>query len=176
MGGVQKALLATPDGRETLLGRTLRVGREAGCELVLLGAAELGADAEGVPQLPDFAPDVGPLAGLASLLRAAGDRPALCLACDMPFVTPALLGRLVHEQPDAPVLAPRAAGTGKWEALFARYDAARVTPLLEEALAQGERSFQGLFRRLNVRELALSPQERTALHDWDTPEDMRASR
>lgn len=174
MGGVQKALLPAPDGRGSLLARLRRLGREAGLELVLLGAADLGADAAGLPQLPDFAPEVGPLAGLASLLRHAGARPAVCLACDMPFVEATLLARLVREQPEAAVLAPRAPVSGKWESLFARYDGPRVAPVLAEALQQGERSFQTLFRRLNVCELVLSATERAWLRDWDTPEDMRA--
>ena len=45
---------------------------------------------------------------------------------------------------------------------------------LERALAEGERSFQGLFARLNVRELKLDASERAQLRDWDTLEDMRA--
>jgi molybdopterin-guanine dinucleotide biosynthesis protein A len=174
MGGVQKALLPAPDGQGTLLARLSRLGREAGLEVVLLGAADLGVHATGLAQLPDFAPEVGPLAGLASLLRHAGARPAVCLACDMPFVEAALLARLVREQPEAEVLAPRAAVNGKWEPLFARYHGAHVAPVLAETLRQGERSFQALFGRLNVCELGLSASERASLRDWDTPEDMRA--
>jgi molybdopterin-guanine dinucleotide biosynthesis protein A len=74
----------------------------------------------------------------------------------------------------ADVVAPRDNATGKWEPLFARYRSATVAPLLERALAEGERSFQGLFTRLTVRELILDAEERTQLRDWDTPEDMQA--
>jgi len=175
MGGVQKALLRAPDTDESLVARLLRLGRQAGFEPVLLGAADLGGEARGVPQLPDFAPDIGPLAALTSLLRHAGTRPAVCLACDMPYLTAPLLERLAHEQPDALVLAPRELDTGKWQPLFARYDSPRVAPVLATALAQGERSFQALFKRLSVSELALSAHERASLRDWDTPADMRAS-
>jgi molybdopterin-guanine dinucleotide biosynthesis protein A len=48
-----------------------------------------------------------------------------------------------------------------------------VAPLLASALAEGERSFQGLFRRLTIRELIVNELERAQLRDWDTPEDMR---
>ena len=172
MGGVQKALLAAPDGTGSLVARLIRMGHALGMEVVLLGAADLGDEALGITQLPDFAADVGPLAGLASLLEHAGARPALCLACDLPFVDAALLSRLATEQPGAMVLAPRAPVSGKWESLFARYDSPRVAPVLQAALAQSERSFQGLFRRLNVSELVLSAPEHRALRDWDTPEDL----
>ena len=172
MGGVQKALLPAPDGSGSLVSRLIRLGRSSGLEVVLLGEASLGTEPSAVTQLPDFARDVGPLAGLASLLHYAGPRPALCLACDLPFVDAALLQRLATEQPSAVVLAPRAAASGKWDALFARYDTPRVAPLLAAALAQGERSFQGLFRRLNVCELALSAAEQRVLRGWDSAEDL----
>jgi molybdenum cofactor guanylyltransferase len=172
MGGVQKALLRAPGGAETLIARALRVAREAGCEPVLLGHAELGDEARGVSQLPDRAAGVGPLAGLASLLEYAGDRDALCLACDMPYVSSGLLARLLREHPDAVVLAPRALASSKWQPLCARYASARVAPVLAEALSDGVRSFQALFGRLVVTELPLTAGEHAELRDWDKPEDI----
>ena len=208
MGGVQKALLRAPDTGEALIARLVRLGREAGHDLVLLGAADIGAAVSGVPQLPDAA-EIGPLAALQSLLAYAGERDALCLACDMPFVTAELLAKLASEScarendcvvpshvPQgtestcardgsasrvvsggvAQVVAARDQASGKWEAMFARYVSPAVAPLLERALADGERSFQELFTRLTVRELLLDPRERNQLRDWDTPEDMRTQR
>jgi molybdopterin-guanine dinucleotide biosynthesis protein A len=172
MGGAQKALLRAPGGAETLVARALRVARVAGCEPVLLGAAELGDDARGVVQLPDRAQGLGPLAGLASLLDYARDRPALCLACDMPYVSSALLLRLVNESPDALVLAPRDAASGKCQPLCARYASARVAPVLAAAMAEGVRSFQALFGRMTVSALPLTRAEHEELRDWDKPEDI----
>jgi molybdopterin-guanine dinucleotide biosynthesis protein A len=109
------------------------------------------------------------------LIAFAGERDALCLACDMPYVSAALLSRLsVESGHGMHVLAPRDAATGKWQPFFARYHSASVAPWLASALAQGERSFQGLFRHLTIRELSLDEPERAQLRDWDTPEDMRA--
>lgn len=176
MGGVQKALLIAPDTGESLIARSVRMGREAGHEVVLLGAAQLGAAVSGVLQLPDAA-EIGPLAALHSLLGYAGERAALCLACDMPYVSAELLNRLASEPyGPAQVIAPRDPDSGKWEAMFARYQSAAVAPLLERALGEGERSFQGLFKRLTVRELTLDALERAALRDWDTPEDLHHAR
>jgi molybdopterin-guanine dinucleotide biosynthesis protein A len=172
MGGVQKALLRAPDTGETLIDRTLRLARETGYEAVLLGAAELGDSARGVQQLPDAMPELGPLSGLASLLAHAGDRAAVCLACDMPYLTAPLLSRLAREHAEASVLAARDPASGKWQALCARYRSEEVLPILQAAFAAGERSFQGLFRRLTVAELALNQAENAQLRDWDTPEDV----
>jgi molybdopterin-guanine dinucleotide biosynthesis protein A len=112
---------------------------------------------------------------LQSLLAHAAGRSAICLACDMPYVTAALLVRLATAAQHADVLAPRDPATGKWQPLCARYHGPSVAPVLESALAGGERSFQGLFRRMNVAELPLDASERAQLRDWDTPEDMRAA-
>jgi len=174
MGGVQKALLRAPDSGETLVARLIRLGRQAGHEVVLLGQSALGPSAEGVLQLPDRASDIGPVAALESLLRHAGGRSALCLACDMPYVSEALLARLADApvQPGEHVLAPRNADGRKWEAMFARYQCERVAPLLASAMADAERSFQRVFQRLSVTELAVDARERRQLRDWDTPADM----
>jgi molybdopterin-guanine dinucleotide biosynthesis protein A len=174
MGGVQKALLRPPhgDAADTLVAALARMGRAAGLEVVLLGEASLGPAALDLPQLPDAEPGVGPLGGLSSLLAYAAERRAVAIACDMPYVTAALLARLLNERPQAMLLAPRDPRSGKWQALFARYDP-QVRPVLSAALADGERSFQRLFARIDVTELTLTGAEHDQLRDWDTPEDMR---
>jgi molybdopterin-guanine dinucleotide biosynthesis protein A len=172
MGRVQKALLLAPGGRETLLERTLGVGRAAGLEPVLVGAAELGEPARGLTQLSDHEPRVGPLSGLSTLLDYAGDRTVVAVGCDMPRLSAALISRLLREQPAAAVLAPRDLETGKWHPLCTRYAPAQVRPVLARAFAQGARSFQALFRELSAVELAVSEAERLTLQDWDTPEDL----
>ncbi|HEX4354938.1 MAG TPA: molybdenum cofactor guanylyltransferase [Polyangiales bacterium] len=173
MGGVQKALLLAPDREETLLARLIRIGRAADLEVVLVGNAALGEVSAGLIQLRDAADGVGPIGGLASLLAYAGERDALCVACDMPFLGRALLSRLASEQPDALTLAPRDPSTGKWQAMFARHASARMLPRLHAALDAGQTSFQMLFEQAPARELALDGDEHAQLRDWDTPDDMR---
>ena len=70
------------------------------------------------------------------------------------------------------MLAPRDPDSGKWQPLFARYDAPRVLPVLRAEIARGARSFQSVLRVLPVAELALSDVERAQLRDWDEPADM----
>lgn len=139
MGGSPKGLILLPGG-ETILERTLRIAREAGLDVVLVGnldAYDAVAAEHGVTRVAD-APDVqGPLAGLHALIENAGDRAAIALACDMPFVTVALLHRLVSESPAAPVLAPRSADGQKWEPLCARYHSEHVRPALHAAIKAG---------------------------------------
>lgn len=172
MGGHAKGLLPAPESGEPLVVRLARLARELECEPVLVGAAERYASAlPSLRVLADDPADIGPLGGLSALLAAAGDRPALALACDLPYVSRALLARLLQEDGDAAVLAPRSTN-GLWEPLAARYHAERVRPELARAIAAGTRSFQALFAKLDVRELALP--ERAELSDWDRPEDLPA--
>ncbi|MFW6051958.1 MAG: NTP transferase domain-containing protein, partial [Myxococcota bacterium] len=100
------------------------------------------------------------------------DRPAVAVACDMPHVTVEVLRRLVAAPGEAAVVAPRRGPDAPWEPLLARYDSPRVRPVLAQALARGERSFQALLGRLPVQALPPDPALERALEDWDAPDDL----
>ncbi len=174
MGGTPKGLLLAPGSSETLLDRLARVGTEAGLRPILVGSIAIDPDSA-LPRIADLEPSVGPLSGLAALLEHAVTEPCIAVACDMPFISAALLTRLQLEAPAAAVLAPRDAASGKWEPFCARYLPGLVRPALTRALASGARSFQSVFRELSVVELALSAAERRELRDWDTPEDITSA-
>jgi molybdopterin-guanine dinucleotide biosynthesis protein A len=121
--------------------------------------------------LPDPPGEGGPLGGLVSLLSDAGDGQAIALACDMPFFTRDLLGRLATHAPSASAVAPRR--DGAWEPFFARYDPPRALPAARARLARGALSLQGLLDDLRAEELPLGAGEPALLDDWDLPEDVR---
>ena len=202
MGGVAKGLLPAPDSGEPLVARLRHKAESLGLRCVLVGAAPAYAGL-GLEMIGDDPPGLGPLGGLRALLRAAAGAPVLALACDLPFVSRALLARLAspgaHETDDpdrihpprlpdanaaeqsgrqrwpadAPIDVLAARRQERWEPLCARYHAS-VLPVLDAALAEGERSFQGLLRRLRVGELRLSPEQEHELTDWDAPGDIPA--
>lgn len=173
MAGQPKGRLRSPDSGEPLIVRTSRVLTTLGVRPVLVGAAEAYTDL--VPELArltDQPEGVGPLGGLGALLAAAEGGHVLAFACDMPFLSEALLAKLIASASAADVLAPRGAA-GFWEPFCARYRVAGVAPALHATLVEEKRSFRALFARLTVAELALDESERALLGDWDTPEDMR---
>lgn len=199
MGGVAKGLLPAPDTGEPLVVRLRHKAESLGLRCVLVGQAPAYAGL-GLPMLADEPPGIGPLGGLRALLAAAAGAPVLALACDLPFVSRELIGRLAALRPAAdcpdaalPSRAPGAAAVphpgsealacdeaidvlaarrqGRWEPLCARYHAS-VLPVLDAALAAGERSFQGLLRRLRVAQLHLAPEQERELTDWDAPGDL----
>lgn len=178
MGGVAKGLLPAPDSGEPLVVRLRRHAESLGLRCVLVGAAKAYAEL-GMPLIGDDPPGIGPLGGLRALLVAAESAPVLALACDLPFVSRELLARLLATGDgerdgafNARIDVVAARRQQLWEPLCARYNGS-VLPVLNTALGEGERSFQGLLRRLRVHELQLLPGQESELGDWDTPEDMK---
>lgn len=167
-GGSPKGLLVTPAGGTILDG--LRGHLDAlAIPCVLVGRRDAYAQVP-AETLDDSPPGVGPLGGLLALLRRAGDDFALVVACDMPFVSRALLALLADAVTDAPAIAARR--DSRWEPMFARYDARRALAVAEAYTDSGRRSVHGLLDELGASELPLSTDERRLLDDWDSPEDM----
>jgi molybdopterin-guanine dinucleotide biosynthesis protein A len=171
MGGRAKGLLKSPDGM-TLVERWRALLTSMSVPVVLVGDADAYAGL-GLPTIGDEPRGVGPLGGLVALLRHAGDRPTLALACDMPFVPRQILERLLAAPGDAPIVAPR--NEGRWEPLCARYDPVRVLPLAVACLDSPRRSLQRLLDQARAVELPVSSQDLPLLRDWDSPEDVAAS-
>jgi molybdopterin-guanine dinucleotide biosynthesis protein A len=170
MGGRDKAQLPAPLTGEPLQQRLLGLGERLGIECVVVG----GAGHSEVFCIADEPAGIGPIGGLCALLTHAGNRAAIALACDLPYLDMALLGRLVSSPSAAAVLSARDPATGKWQPMFARYDSPRVLPALRVSVADGVRSFQTFLRGLEVEELPLAEEERALLRDWDSPSDMEA--
>lgn len=176
MAGRPKGLLPSPEPGLTVIERAISVLRQAGAgdRIVLIGEAEAYAGLA-LPAVPDPLPQIGPLAGLLGLLERAladGQRAALALACDLPYVTPALIERLLRVAPEAAAVVPRAAGV--LQPLCARYAPAECLPVLRETLDAGERALFRVVERLAARAclLELSEQEAETLRDWDTLDDV----
>jgi molybdopterin-guanine dinucleotide biosynthesis protein A len=174
MGGSPKGRLLAPGSDEPIVERSCRAARVIGAEPVLVGdAAPYEGLAEGVPRIADAPAGVGPLGGLAAALEHAGERPLIAVACDMPHVDAHVLSRLRDHPSRAAVLAPRRGPDAPFEPLLARYDAARVRPVVLGFVGRGGRSFQRLFAELDVEALDVDEALGRALVDWDAPDDMK---
>ena len=174
--GTDKGLLRPPGSDRTILETLVVEGLAAEVRPVLVGQAEPYASV--VPELPrldDEPRDAGPLGGLnASLQRARRDGRArvIAVACDMPYVTAEVLRALANHRSDAAVVAPRRGPDAPWEPMLARYEVDAVLAVLDTAIADGRRSFQSLFRSLEIDALPMTAELSTALRDWDTPDDI----
>lgn len=112
--------------------------REVAEEVVVVGGPpRLGH--RGVPTLPDRYPGANAVGGIATALAHAtetggDDTWVLCVACDTPFLEPALLWLLAAQRENADIVVPRTAQG--WEPLCALYRATCL-PGFEQAIAKG---------------------------------------
>ena len=138
--GRPKGLITLPDGR-TMIEHVVGVALKITDNVVILGRGfALPQPLVGLPVLEDEKPDAGPLAGLCTLLRYAGDNPtppelgqtagapgeggwALLLACDMPYLQPELIRKMTeHIEGDVDAIAfERSDRPGTYHACCALY-------------------------------------------------------
>lgn len=112
----------------------------------------------GRPIRPDVRPGTGVLGGILTAIcwaRETDRQGALVLACDMPFVVPGLLRRLVEQGGAAAVSLAESAGPRGMEPLCAVYgiDCAGA---IEQALDRDQRAIVSFFSDVEVRRLPLS--------------------
>lgn len=167
--GADKALLPW-EGKPLLAHVVERVG--AVTEEVV-AVARPGQDFPGVPArwVRDLVPGAGPLAGLEAGLGAITAEFGVVVACDMPWLDPALLRAMAAEAPGHDLVIPFF--EGRHHPLHAVY-ARRILPLVKELLSAGERRLHVLAGRVKTRVLdedyirARDPSGRS-LASLDTP-------
>ncbi|MEQ1895473.1 MAG: molybdenum cofactor guanylyltransferase [Planctomycetota bacterium] len=149
---------------------------EFAAEVVLASGAEVRYPETGRACVLDASDDLGPLGGLAAVLDHADHHlraRLVVLACDMPDVPPALLGRLLERarRTDADVVLP-VSPSGD-EPLCAVVHT-RVLPAVRAALARGERRMDSFHRDCRIERLALGASEAALVRNLNTPADWLA--
>ena len=152
-------------GGTPLVERVRRVLAEAVSHPVVITHLPELAALPGLPARPDATDAGGPLAGIETALRWAqelGLPGALCVACDMPFLSAPLLREIALEgvETGAPVVAPASGARSGFEPLCAWYSAAAL-PEVRAALARGERRVTRMVETLGGATLPLA---RVAAH------------
>ncbi|MGH2461727.1 MAG: molybdenum cofactor guanylyltransferase [Chloroflexota bacterium] len=124
----------------------------------------------------DPEPGAGPLNALVAGLAAIEHDVALVVACDLPFLSPALLGRLLDEPRDYDLLVP-VRSDGRLEMLHAMYRTSCLEPA-RRRLAERRLKLAGLADDVRARFVDESwlrrddPSLRSFLN-LNTPEDLR---
>jgi molybdopterin-guanine dinucleotide biosynthesis protein A len=176
MGGSPKALI--PFGERPLIRHIVeKLAAVLPDCLVVTNSPELYGFL-GLPMVPDVFAEGGSLGGIYSGLLAAPGEAALCVACDMPFLSVGLLRHLAGRAAEADVVIPDAAGD--LQTLHAVYGKACLPPM-ERSLRAGRLKITGFFdevRVLRVPEDVVARFEAPALAfmNLNTPEDLALAR
>ena len=147
-------------GGRRIVERVRHALAEAVRDVVLVAnEPELFADLH-LPTRGDRTAGLGALAGIEATLRWAMEmgRPgALCVACDMPFISPALLRQIVSRAMagDADAVVPESTGRRGFEPLCAWYSVDCLAAV-ERALASDERSLHALLEAVRVGRISLA--------------------
>jgi len=179
LGGVNKALLEV--GASTIVTRILAALGPLVDERVLLTNDAALAGLADVRLVFDPTPHAGVLPALAAGLAAAVGEVCLAVACDMPFISPALFNHLleVQRRTDADVVIPRSAGF--LEPMHAVYRRGPVLDAIQAALARGDQRMISYFAAVRVYEVAeaewrpVDPSG-TAFFNVNTPADLEQAR
>lgn len=176
MGGSPKALL--PFGGRALIEHIAETLQSVlpDC-LVVTNTPELYASL-GLPMVGDVFPEGGALGGIYSGLRAVPGDAALCVACDMPFLSGPLVAYLTGRAGEADVVIPEAAG--ELQTLHAVYGKACL-PAMERRLRAGQLKIVGFFDDVQVLRVPAHAIQRfadpaVAFMNLNTPEDLARAR
>ena len=143
LGGRNKAALKIGDA--TVLDRQLARLRGVVDRTIIVAGDAAPFAWTGLPVIPDLKPGDGALGALRTAVYAAQTDRTLVMACDMPFVTEALLGYLVDAGRAADIAIPRT--SRGYEPLCATYSR-RCADEMARLIAE---------RRFKLSEVALIP-------------------
>jgi molybdopterin-guanine dinucleotide biosynthesis protein A len=176
MGRINKALITV--GGETLFDRIETVLRQACEHFIVIANDKRPYELRDVAVFSDLVPDSGSLGGLyTAIVRAPTDRVFVC-ACDMPFVSEALIRHLDHQLGDHEAVVPcDDHGLQPMHAIYSRGTAAKLEPRLR----RGELKVEHFIGELNARILCASETacfltRKPAFFNVNTPADLENAR
>ena len=162
LGGVDKAALEI--GPASLLDRALAAVAAAARTVVVGPERPLPAGVVGVCEDP---PGGGPVAAVAAAVAHVEQTHVVVLACDMPFVSPATVERLVTGRDLAPDGALLVDGDGRRQPLCAVYRADALRSALTAVGSPGGAAMRTLVGHLRVTEMVAHPGETVDCDTWD---------
>jgi molybdopterin-guanine dinucleotide biosynthesis protein A len=156
--GAAKALERVGDSR--IIDRVIAALEQATPDLVLIANDQAAYVSVALPVRGDERPDAGALGGIHAALRWGNEERRagiLAVACDMPFVSGALLAQLVQtaHSTAADVVAPESNSRRGLEPLCAYYSI-RCLGAIEDALARGDFRMIGFHEQVRVHPLPIA--------------------
>ena len=176
MGGEPKALLEV--GGRRIVERVADVLGQVTDDLLMVTNTPDLFEWMGLPMVPDAFPDCGSLGGIYSGLKAAPGEAIFTVACDMPFLLPAVARLVTSRAGMADVVAPRIGPY--FETLHACYGRACLGPM-EQRLAAGELKITGFWDEVRVlvipeEEVARLADPAVVFSNVNTPDELARAR
>jgi molybdopterin-guanine dinucleotide biosynthesis protein A len=178
LGGADKASLVV--GGRRIVDRQLALLTALSDDIRIVTSDPARYADVGVRVVADTIAGAGPLGGLYTALVDARHQRLLVVACDLPFLSPALLERLVAESEtdeERDAVVPRS-GRGL-EPLVALYRT-RCAAAAREGIERGDLRMTALLARLRVREVdantVAGSNEETLFENVNTPHDYARAR
>jgi molybdopterin-guanine dinucleotide biosynthesis protein A len=176
MGKRNKALLKL--GGRTFLDRTIARIRPFFREIMIIGSDSGDYGRYGVPVHPDIRPESGSLGGILTALTRSSAPRTFCVACDMPFLHPGIITRLLEaggEETDA-VIPRLPEGLEPLCAVYSR----RLIPRINELLDGGEKRIRLAVKNartdfIDVDELRRDDPLLLSFFNINTPEDLETA-
>jgi molybdopterin-guanine dinucleotide biosynthesis protein A len=178
MGEDKRYLLV---GQETLLDRGLRILRSVFRDvLVVIAQDSPSLENPSVRVLRDLVPDCGSLGGLYTGLKTAATPSVFVVACDMPFLDPAVIATFTALAGTADIVMAKLAGP--LHPMHAVYSKACL-PIVERMIKARELKIQQMVEHpsLTVRyvteaDLTAVDPDGQSFHNVNTPDDLAAAR
>jgi len=148
-------------GGVQMVDRVRRAAAAVGGEVVTVGKAGEPGPFQDLRHIEEAFPDRCALSGVVAALTAFRGERVLVLACDLPFLVPALLAHLVARDPTPDATLPLAGG--RLQPLVAIYGPGALEPL-GETLGRGR---LGLVRALGPLRVDIVPEVELREHDPD---------
>lgn len=128
----------------------------------------------GLPVIADVIPKAGSLGGIYTAVQHGDAASTLCVACDMPFLNPALLRHLLDQASGVDAVVPFVDGTA--HALHAVY-AQTCLPVMRDQIVSGDLTIRRLFPQVLTQfvgadELRQHDPELRSLVNVNTPQEL----
>src|SRR5215213_3090042 len=184
--GTDKALLPLVAGGPPMLGMVLERLSAVADDTIVVADDQPRYAAFGTRVVPDLNRHVGALGGIQAAITWSAHEHILVVACDMPFLSPALLQRMADEPRDYDVLVPLIPGESRqrddglvFQTLHAIYSK-RCLPFIYKRIAEGNKQVVGFFedvqvRTLDVAEIARWDPGMQSFFNANTPEALRVA-
>lgn len=169
-----KAFIQLPAG-DTILQHTMNILRPIFPEIIIVTNRKEAYQKFNVSVVEDLIKENGPLGGIFTGLCYSASKHNFVVACDMPFIKPALIELLLEESGDYDVVIPEI--DGEVEPLFAVYSK-NCIPVMFEHLQKQNLKIRQVLSQLHVKKIGakkidrLDP-EHLCFFNINTEEDLR---